>query len=118
MSKLTFIIPNEIEIRQMFPNHSIELSCAQYPNKLIVTRGSMGAVYHNRTEFKIIDGIKVTPADTTGAGDAFNGGLAFALSQNQSIKKALNLANKTENDDIKPDIHASFSYLYSDMKKH
>ena len=32
--------------------------------------------------------------DTTGAGDAFNGGLAFALSQNKPIEEALNLANK------------------------
>jgi ribokinase len=36
----------------------------------------------------------VKAIDTTGAGDAFNGGLAFALSQNKSIKKALNLANQ------------------------
>ena len=32
--------------------------------------------------------------DTTGAGDAFNGGFAYALSQNKSIKDALNLANQ------------------------
>ena len=32
--------------------------------------------------------------DTTGAGDAFNGGFAYALSQNKSIKNALNFANQ------------------------
>ena len=36
----------------------------------------------------------VKVVDTTGAGDAFNGGLAFALSQNKSIEKALSLANR------------------------
>ena len=32
--------------------------------------------------------------DTTGAGDAFNGGLAFCLSQEKPIKECLELANK------------------------
>ena len=32
--------------------------------------------------------------DTTGAGDAFNGGLAYALLNNKSIEEALNLANQ------------------------
>ena len=32
--------------------------------------------------------------DTTGAGDAFNGGLAYALSKNKSIKECLNIANQ------------------------
>jgi len=93
MSKLTFIIPNEIEIRQMFPNHSIELSCAQYPNKLIVSRGSMGAVYHNRTEFKIIDGIKVTPADTTGAGDSFLAAFVTEYIKTNDIEASVRFAN-------------------------
>ena len=32
--------------------------------------------------------------DTTGAGDAFNGALAYALSKNKTIEESLNLANK------------------------
>ena len=32
--------------------------------------------------------------DTTGAGDAFNGGLAFGISKNKKIKECLELANK------------------------
>ena len=32
--------------------------------------------------------------DTTGAGDAFNGGLAYSLSQNKPIKECLEFANK------------------------
>ena len=31
--------------------------------------------------------------DTTGAGDAFNGALAFALANNKSIKESLEIAN-------------------------
>jgi len=93
MSKVTFIIPNEIEIRQMFPNHSIELSCAQYPNKLIVTRGSMGAVYHDMVEFKIIDGIKVSVADTTGAGDSFLAAFVSEYIKTNQIESSVHFAN-------------------------
>ena len=36
----------------------------------------------------------VKAIDTTGAGDAFNGGLAFGLSKEKPIKECLELANK------------------------
>ena len=35
----------------------------------------------------------VKAIDTTGAGDAFNGGLAYGLSQDKSIEDCLKLAN-------------------------
>ena len=37
---------------------------------------------------------KVKAIDTTGAGDAFNGGLALALSQEKEIIESLKFANK------------------------
>ncbi len=93
IQKLTFIIPNEIEVHQMFSNHSIELSCAQYPNKLIVTRGSMGAVFHDRMELKIVDGIKVSIADTTGAGDIFLAAFASEYIKSNKIEDSIKFAN-------------------------
>ena len=36
----------------------------------------------------------VKAIDTTGAGDAFNGGLAFGLSKDKPISECLELANK------------------------
>ena len=36
----------------------------------------------------------VKAIDTTGAGDAFNAGLAFSLSEGKSIRECLKLANK------------------------
>lgn len=93
IQKITFIIPNEIEVNQMFSNHSIELSCAQYPNKLIVTRGSMGAVYHDRMELKIVDGIKVPIADTTGAGDVFLAAFASEFIKSNKIEDSITYAN-------------------------
>ncbi len=93
IQKASFIIPNEIEVGQMFPNHSIELNCAQYPNKLIVTRGFMGAVYHNYREFKILNAIKVNPIDTTGAGDTFVAAFASKYIENKDIDAAIQYAN-------------------------
>ena len=60
--------------------------------KVIITLGEKGLFYSDGKEF-VIDEIE-NAVDTTGAGDAFNGGLAFALSQNKSIKNALSLANQ------------------------
>ncbi len=93
IDKVSFLIPNEIEIRQIFPNHSIELNCAQYPNKLIVTRGSMGAVYHNYSGLQILSGIKVAPVDTTGAGDTFVSAFASKYIETESIEESIKFAN-------------------------
>lgn len=93
IQKLTFIIPNEIEVHQMFTSHSIELSCAQYPNKVIVTRGSMGAVFHDRMELKIVDGIKVPLVDTTGAGDVFLAAFASEYIKSKQIEESIKFAN-------------------------
>ena len=50
--------------------------------------------YSDGNEDIYLKATSVKAIDTTGAGDAFNGGLAFALSKNKSIKDALNLANQ------------------------
>jgi ribokinase len=62
--------------------------------KVIITLGEKGLFYSDGNEDIYLKAIPVKAIDTTGAGDAFNGGLAFALSQNKSIKNALNLANQ------------------------
>ena len=62
--------------------------------KVIITLGKKGLFYSDGNEDIYLKAIPVKAIDTTGAGDAFNGGLAFALSQNKSIKNALNLANE------------------------
>ena len=62
--------------------------------KIIITLGEKGLFYTDGDEDIYLKSKSVQTIDTTGAGDAFNGGLAFALSQGKSIKDALNLANK------------------------
>ena len=62
--------------------------------KVIITLGEKGLFYSDGNEDIYLKATPVKAIDTTGAGDAFNGVLAFALSQNKSIKNALNLANQ------------------------
>tara|TARA_B110001452_G_scaffold266383_1_gene273093 strand:- start:47 stop:955 length:909 start_codon:yes stop_codon:yes gene_type:complete len=62
--------------------------------KVIITLGEKGLFYSDGKEDIFLKATSVKAIDTTGAGDAFNGGLAFALSQNKPIKSALNLANQ------------------------
>jgi len=55
---------------------------ALYPEKLIiVTLGKDGALYHLAGKKDIVAGKALKPVDTTGAGDAFVGGLLSGLSQ-------------------------------------
>ncbi|CAL1405081.1 unnamed protein product [Linum trigynum] len=54
---------------------------------LVVTEGSHGCRYYTK-EFKgRVPGVKVKPVDTTGAGDAFVGGLLSSLASDPSILK-------------------------------
>ena len=62
--------------------------------KIIITLGEKGLFYSDGKEEIFLKAIPVKAIDTTGAGDAFNGGLAFGLSKEKPIKECLELANK------------------------
>jgi len=63
--------------------------------KAIITLGEKGLFYSDGKEEIYIKALPFKKVeDTTGAGDAFNGGLAYALSKNKSIKECLNIANQ------------------------
>ena len=62
--------------------------------KVIITLGEKGLFYSDGKEEIYLKASSVKAIDTTGAGDAFNGGLAFGLSKEKSIKECLELANK------------------------
>ena len=65
---------------------------ALYPQKLIIiTLGKDGALYHLNGKQDVIAGKAVKPMDTTGAGDAFVGGLLAGLSQTADWQKTDNL---------------------------
>ncbi len=62
--------------------------------KIIITLGEKGLFYSDGKEETYLKANAVKAIDTTGAGDAFNGGLAFGLSKEKPIKECLELANK------------------------
>ncbi|OOF60444.1 aminoimidazole riboside kinase [Rodentibacter pneumotropicus] len=66
---------------------AFEKITAVYPEKLIiVTLGKDGALYHLAGKKDVVAGKALKPVDTTGAGDAFVGGLLAGLSQHENWK--------------------------------
>ncbi|MCR6845388.1 ribokinase [Bacillus sp. IBL03825] len=95
LKKATYITPNEHECRIVLDDFTspIEDLLAKYPNKLLMTEGSKGVRFHNGTEIVHVPSIAVDVVDTTGAGDTFNGALAVALSEGETLQKAIRFAN-------------------------
>ena len=102
-SNIDFFTPNETEA-EFYTGIKItnEQEAKQAADKLIhlgikkviITLGAKGLFYSDGKEEIYLRASKVKVVDTTGAGDAFNGGLAFGLSKEKSIKECLELANK------------------------
>ncbi|SER24578.1 ribokinase [Gracilibacillus ureilyticus] len=82
--KALYITPNEEEGNLLFDD-----SKDKYQEKLITTIGSKGASYQN----SIIDTYASNVVDTTGAGDTFNGALAFFIASGLPVKDAIFKAN-------------------------
>tara|TARA_B100000686_G_scaffold225347_1_gene232510 strand:+ start:499 stop:1413 length:915 start_codon:yes stop_codon:yes gene_type:complete len=63
---------------------------------IIITLGAKGVYFANSDESYFVKAFKLKNdvLDTTGAGDAFNGAFAYALSKNKNNKDALAFANK------------------------
>ena len=62
--------------------------------KVVITLGEKGLFFYDGKQEIYLKAFPVKEIDTTGAGDAFNGGLAFGISKNKKIKECLELANK------------------------
>ena len=93
INKVTYLTPNEIELEQLFIDE-METVLKKYPNKIIVTAGSKGVYFHDGNELWNIKANKVEVVDTTGAGDAFNGAFAYAITDGKCIKEAIEFGNK------------------------
>lgn len=93
IDKVTYFTPNENEFSLLFPELTLEEGLKTYPNKLIITLGDEGVAYSNGEEIIQIPSYKVKVKDTTGAGDTFNGALAYALSVDADLKASIQFAN-------------------------
>lgn len=86
-----YVTPNETETEILtgLPVTSVEEAKVAADRLLemgvktaIITLGAQGALYHSSTESVLVPVFKAGPVvETTGAGDAFNGGFAAALSK-------------------------------------
>ncbi len=97
-----YLTPNETELRILMglpPDDltpTIELAAQlrqQGVGNLIVTRGEKGSLILTDHGLEEIPGVSVEVVDTTGAGDAFNSGLAMALAEGFSLSEAVKYAN-------------------------
>ncbi|MCD6435094.1 MAG: ribokinase [Clostridiales bacterium] len=60
---------------------------------VIITMGKLGVYLKTKTEEAIIESYQVDVLDTTGAGDAFNGGLVAGLGEGMNLMDATKYAN-------------------------
>lgn len=99
---VTILTPNETEAEMLTgievkdENDAVkaaEALIAKGVELVIITLGSKGALFSTKEESKLIPGFKVDAADTTAAGDVFNGALAVAISENKEIMDAIRFAH-------------------------
>lgn len=68
----------------------------KYPNSnLTITLEEHGCLYTSGNEIKIMPGLKLTPVDTTGAGDIFHGAFTYGLANGFDMDKIVTFANIT-----------------------
>ncbi len=63
------------------------------PREIILKRGEQGCAVRTATACRLLSGYSVNAVDTTAAGDVFNGALAVALAEGNSIWEAAHFAN-------------------------
>ena len=100
---IDWFMPNEVEAEMLsgmpVKNHNDAISCGKYilsqgvRKGVVITMGSNGVVAVTPEDQFHIPSFPVTPVDPTGAGDAFCGSFAAALSEGSSIEQALRFAN-------------------------
>ena len=88
---VSILAMNEGEAAQLFASLSGDMTV----QGLLITRGSQGAEYHDLTDNQTYEqaSFKVTPVDTTGAGDTFAGYFAAGLDAGLAIPDALRRAS-------------------------
>lgn len=77
----------------MFANQGKADILGRNQGKVIMTLGSKGVAYAEKGQVYNVPGFKVTPVDTTGAGDTFNGAFAVARANGKSLQDSINFAN-------------------------
>jgi len=96
-----FMTPNETELEVLSnspgvpPEQAARKLLTTPAQTVVMTLGSKGARYVRQDDEGVIPAFPVDVVDTTGAGDAFNGGLAVALAEGKDLQEAIRFANAT-----------------------
>ena len=102
--KIDYITPNETEAQvltgiEICSEEDVTRAAAVFHHKgvrnVVITLGEKGAFASDGTKSEFIPRIPVKAIDTTGAGDAFNGGFVMALAQGMTLFDALRYGNVT-----------------------
>mgnify|MGYP001565410095 CR=1 FL=1 len=105
LNKVDVLTPNETELGNLFDEKitteaAMKQSCYRLLDmgvkSIALTLGKEGVLMVSQEGFQHYSALKVKVVDTTGAGDAFTGGLAAFLSEglelDQAVKKAIQVA--------------------------
>jgi ribokinase len=97
-----YLTPNEGEVAALTGMEVQDLDsgrraaarlCERGVGTVIITMGEQGALVWDGASAVHFEAFPVTPVDTTGAGDAFNGGLAVGLAAGGSLEQVIPLAS-------------------------
>lgn len=95
------VTPNETEVKGLTGVEVVDLETAREAKdillqkgiqEVVITMGVKGAYVYSNGEDMLVPAYKVDAIDTTGAGDAFNGGLLTALSDGKDLFEAAKFA--------------------------
>jgi ribokinase len=101
LSNVDILTPNESESRILLglapndPTPTIELARRLHGwgvGTIVITLGGEGALVLDGSELRHVQGVKVDVVDSTGAGDAFNAGLAVATAEGRELLSAVKFA--------------------------
>ena len=95
-----YLTPNETELETLSGSAGDVAAAARGlltrgDQRAVVTLGAQGAQIVSANESVIVPTYEVDVVDTTGAGDAFNAGLAVALAEGKPLADATRFANAT-----------------------
>lgn len=99
-NKIDYLLPNQGELKKLLNDSSLTLD--NKINKLlkmgvkniVLTKGEDGINVYNKNDSKFYSTLDVKAVDTTAAGDAFAGALAYGLQKNFDENKIYKFANK------------------------
>jgi ribokinase len=97
LSLVDVLTPNRLEFEMLTGETDLEAGCEKIQRagtkNIVVTLGEGGCFFYSGRRKKYLKTARVKVEDTTGAGDAFNGALAVALSEGKDWEDALLFSN-------------------------